>query len=66
METRVKENFRNIKNGEIGTSAVAAHAWKERHAMDRKPVLLKQASSKQVLTNLENIPPYNKKTKIAL
>ena len=50
LKTRVKEHFRNIKNGEIETSAVAAHVWKEKHAMDRKPVLLKQAANKQELT----------------
>ena len=39
LGTRVKEHFINIKNGEIETSAVAAHVWKEKHAMDHKPVL---------------------------
>jgi hypothetical protein len=34
---------------------VEAHVWKEKHAMNHKPVLLKQASKKQELTNLENI-----------
>ena len=29
--------------------------WKENYAMDRKSVLLKQASNKQELTNWENI-----------
>ena len=52
METRVKEHFRNIKNGEIEKSAIAA---KEKHAMDHKTVLLKQAANKQELTNWENI-----------
>ena len=42
LETRVKEHFRTIKNGEIEKSAVAEHVWKEKHAMDHKPVLLKQ------------------------
>ena len=55
METRVKEHFRYIKNGEIEKSAVAAPIWKEKHALDHKPVLLKQASNKQKLTNWENI-----------
>ena len=54
FETRVKEDFRNIKNGEIGKLAVAALTWEEKHAMHRKPLLLKQASNKQ-LTNWENI-----------
>ena len=36
--------FRNIENGEIEKSAVAAHTWKEKHAIDRKPVLLKLQS----------------------
>ena len=56
METRVKEHFRNIKNGEIEKSAIAAHVWKEKHAMDHKPVLLKQSANKQELTNWENLP----------
>ena len=55
LETRVKEHFRNIKNGEIEKLAIAAHVWKEKHAMDHKPVLLKQAANKQELTNWENI-----------
>ena len=55
LETRVKEHFRNIINGEIETSTIAAHVWKEKRAMDLKPVLLKQASNKQKLTNSENI-----------
>ena len=33
----------------------AAHVWKEKIAMDRKPVLLKQASNKKELTNYKNI-----------
>ena len=41
------EHFRNIKNGQIEKSAIAAYVWKEKHAMDGKPVLLKQASNKQ-------------------
>ena len=49
LESRVKEHFRNIKNGEIEKSAIAAHVWKEKHAMDHKPVLLKQAANKQEL-----------------
>ena len=36
METRIKEYFGNIKNVEIEKSAVAAHVWKEKRAMDRK------------------------------
>ena len=36
-------------------SALAAHVWKEKHTMDHKPVLLKQTSNKQKLSNLENI-----------
>ena len=34
---------------------LSKHVWKEKHAMDRKPVLLKKASNKQELTNWENI-----------
>ena len=55
METRVKEHFRNIKNGEIEKSGVAAHVWKEKHTMDHKLVLLKQASNKQEYIKWENI-----------
>ena len=51
LETRVKEHFRNIKNGETEKSAVAAHVWKEKHAIDHKPVLSKQASNKHKLKN---------------
>ena len=39
----------------ICATAVTAHIWKEKHVMDYKPVLLKQASNKQELTNWENI-----------
>ena len=35
--------------------AVAAHVWKEKHAMDHKPVLLKQEANKLELTTWENI-----------
>jgi hypothetical protein len=45
FETRVKEHFRNIYNRETEKTPVAVHAWKEKHIMDRKPVLLKQASN---------------------
>ena len=41
LETRVKEHFTIIKNWEIEKLAVAANVWKEKHAMDHKPVLLK-------------------------
>ena len=58
METRVKEHFRNIKNAEIEKSAIAAHVWKEKHAMNHKPVLLKQAVNK-----LQKYP-YNKKQRL--
>ena len=48
---RVKEHFRFIKNGEIEKSAVGAHVWKQKHAVDHKPVLLKQISNKQTRIN---------------
>ena len=54
LETRVKEHFRNIKM-EKEKSAIAAHVWKEKHAVDHKPVLLKQAANKL------GKYPYNKK-----
>ena len=57
-ETRVKEHFRNIKNEEIEKSEVAEHLWKEKHVVDHKPVLLKQASNKQ------GKYPYNKKQRL--
>ena len=44
-----------MKNGTREKSAVAAHVWKEKHVMDGKPVLLKQAANKQQSTNWENI-----------
>ena len=55
LETRAKEHFKSIKIGEIEKSAVAAQVWKEKHAIDCKAILLKQASNKQKLTNWENI-----------
>ena len=42
VETKTKEHFINVKNGEIEISVVAAHLWKKRHTMDLKPILLKQ------------------------
>ena len=30
LETRVKEHFGNIKNGEIEKLAIAAHVWKKK------------------------------------
>ena len=35
-------------------SAVAAHVWKEKHAMDHKPVISMQAANKQEFKNWEN------------
>ena len=58
-ETRFKECFKNIISGEVEKSSVAAHVWKEKHGMEHKPVLLKQASNKQKI-NWKNYP-YNKK-----
>ena len=55
LEIRVKEHFTNKKMEIILKSAVAAHVWEEKHVMDRKPVLIKQASNKQEWTNWENI-----------
>ena len=52
LETRIK-TLRGIENGKIEKSAVAAHVWKGKHAMDRKLVLLKQVSNKQELKNWE-------------
>ena len=43
-----------IKNGEIEKANVAAHVWKEKHAVNCKPFLLKQASNKQELTKWES------------
>ena len=63
LETRVKENFRNIKKWRNRKSAVTAHVWKEKHTMDCKTVLLKQSSNKQELTNWENITKKTKKQK---
>ena len=33
---------------------VAVHVWKEKYAMGRKPVLLKQATNKQTRINNNN------------
>ena len=33
LESRVKEHFKNIKNGEIEKSAVAAHVSKEKRGL---------------------------------
>jgi hypothetical protein len=41
-------------------SAVVAHVWEEKHAIDHKPVLLKQALFKQEVTNWGKYP-YHKK-----
>ena len=38
--------MRNIKKREK-KSALATHVWKEKHAMDHKAVLLKQASNRE-------------------
>ena len=61
----IKEHFRSIKNRDIEKWVVTAHLWKEKHVMDHKLVLLKQASYKQELTNWENIF-ITKKIKIKL
>ena len=42
FKTRVREHFRNIKNGELEKSAV----WMEKHTMYGRPALLKQTSNK--------------------
>ena len=59
LETSIKEHFRNIKNGEIENSAVAAHVWKEKNA---QWILLSsiKANIKHELTNCENIIIKNK------
>ena len=51
METRVKEHFRDIRKGKTEKSAFAAHVRKDKHTMEHKPILLKQAANKQELTN---------------
>ena len=55
LETRVKEHFRNIKNGEIENQQQQHMYGKKKQAGDHKTVLLMQASNKQELTNWENI-----------
>ena len=49
-----------MKNEEIGKSVVSAQVWKEKHAMDHKPVLIKK-NSKQTRMNLKGKDPYTKK-----
>jgi len=41
---RLKTSVKNTL--EIQESAIGAHGWKEKHAMDHKNVLLKQVSNK--------------------
>ena len=54
LETRVKEHFRNKKWRNLNRKI--AHVQKERHAISIycKPVLLKEASNQQELTNWGN------------
>ena len=47
--------FVDVFSHRPGLRSIAAHVWKQKHAMDHKPVLLKQAANKQELTNWENI-----------
>ncbi|KAJ9600855.1 hypothetical protein L9F63_000967 [Diploptera punctata] len=42
LKTRVKEHLRNVKKGEVEKSAVAAHAWSEKHLIEKEAKLLKQ------------------------
>ena len=61
FENLSKINFRNMQSGETDKSALAAHVWKEKQAIDHKPILLKQASNKQELANWEKILTAKKK-----
>ena len=46
LETRVKEHFRNIKNGEIEKSAIAAHVWNMGYEINNSAILLKSVNRK--------------------
>ncbi|KAJ9578538.1 hypothetical protein L9F63_005267, partial [Diploptera punctata] len=41
--------IRNLKNGEVGKSAVATHAWSEKHQIKRKAKLIKQLEKPEEL-----------------
>ncbi|KAJ9573894.1 hypothetical protein L9F63_008754 [Diploptera punctata] len=45
LNIRLKKHLRNVKNGETEKSAIAAHAWSERHRIETKAKLLKQPIS---------------------
>ncbi|KAJ9576569.1 hypothetical protein L9F63_025533, partial [Diploptera punctata] len=44
------EHLRNVKNGEVEKSAVAAHAWSEKYLIDTKASLIKQIEKQKELT----------------
>ncbi|KAJ9582667.1 hypothetical protein L9F63_022988 [Diploptera punctata] len=47
--------FPNVKNGEMEKSAIAAHAWLEKHRIETKTKLLKQLEKPKELTIWEKI-----------
>ncbi|KAJ9578766.1 hypothetical protein L9F63_004974 [Diploptera punctata] len=55
LNTRLKEHLRNVKNGETEKSAIAAHAWSEKHRIETKAKLLKQLEKPKELTIWEKI-----------
>ncbi|KAJ9598700.1 hypothetical protein L9F63_010610, partial [Diploptera punctata] len=55
MKTRVKEHLRNVKKGEVEKFAVAAHAWSEKHLIEKEAKLLKQIEKPKELIVWEKI-----------
>ncbi|KAJ9588230.1 hypothetical protein L9F63_018394 [Diploptera punctata] len=55
LNTRLKEHLRNVTNGEIEKSAIAAHAWLEKHRIETKAKLLKQLEKCMELAIWEKI-----------
>ena len=55
LETRVKEHFKNLKNGKIENQQQQHMYGKENMQQIVKPILLMQTLNKQGLTNWDNI-----------
>ncbi|KAJ9584174.1 hypothetical protein L9F63_021471, partial [Diploptera punctata] len=61
----LKEHLRNVKKGEVDKSAVAAHAWSEKHLIDTEASPIKQTDKLKELTVWEKIHiQKNKKDKL--
>ncbi|KAJ9588811.1 hypothetical protein L9F63_017849, partial [Diploptera punctata] len=55
LDTRTKEHFRNIKNGDIEKSTIAAHSLLENHTIEKETLLLKHLEKPLELTIWEKI-----------